>query len=120
MKQLRKYVKDGEIEKHNIRALAAKMNVLRIYNENCNLVDLVETFERILQKWFNQELFNCSPFEAKESLLEVLTAERSGIEERFISTIRYLCRIDSLGFQSSPSQLDTRAGVNCGLLGRYF
>ena len=104
MKQLRKYVKDGEIEKHNIRALAAKMNVLRIYNENCNLVDLVETFERMLEEWFNQKLFDRSPSEAKDLLMEVLSAERCQIAARFISTIRDLC--------SGGRNKNTRKGFN--------
>ena len=96
MKQLRKYVNEGEIKDHNIKAMAAKMGVPRIYNENCHLVDLPETFERMLEEWFNQKLFDCSPPEAKDLLMEVLSAERCGIAERFISTIRKLCMIIGL------------------------
>ena len=69
------------------------MGVKRIYDENCKREDLVETFERMLEEWFNQKLFDCSAPKAKDLLMEVLSAERCGIAERFISTIRKLCMI---------------------------
>ena len=87
--QLRRYVRDGEIEDHHIRTMATKMGVKRIYNENSHKVDLVETFERMLKEWFNQNLFDFQPSEAKDELVKVLTDGRCS--KRIIREIQRLC-----------------------------
>ena len=69
--QLRRYVRDGDIEDHHIQTMATKMGVKRIYNENCQKVNLVEIFERMLREWFNQNLFDFKPPEAKDELVKV-------------------------------------------------
>ena len=69
--------------------MATKMGVRRIYNENCHKVDLVETFERMLKKWFNENLFSFQPFEAKDELVKVLTDGRCS--KRIITGIETLC-----------------------------
>ena len=55
LKLLRAFVDKGEIEDHNIAAMAPKMGCKRTYNENTNKVNLVETYERMLEQWFNQK-----------------------------------------------------------------
>ena len=65
------------------------MGVRRIYNENCHKVNLVATFERMLEKWFDQSLFNFEPSEAKDELVKVL--KDSWCEERFVTGIQTLC-----------------------------
>ena len=69
--------------------MATKMDVKRIYNENCQKVDLVETFERMLKEWFNQNLFDLEPSEAKDELVKVLTDGRCS--ERIITGIQKFC-----------------------------
>ena len=70
--QLRQFVRNGEIEDHHIQNMATTMGVKRTYNENCKKIDLVETFERMLRDWFNQNLFELEPTEAKDKLVNVL------------------------------------------------
>ena len=89
LEQLRHYVSVAEIEDHHIQTMATKMGVKRIYNENCHRVDLVETFERMLKGWFNQNLFDFEPSEAKDELLKVLTDGRC--DERIVREIERLC-----------------------------
>ena len=89
LKQLRRYVRVADIEDHHIQTMATKMGVKRIYNENCHKVDLVETFERMLKEWFNQNLFDFEPSEAKDELVKVLTDGRCS--ERIITGIQRLC-----------------------------
>ena len=89
LKQLRQYVRAADIEDHHIRTMASKMGVRRIYNENCHKVNLVETFERMLEEWFNQNLFDLRPSEAKDELVKVMTDARCS--ERIISGIQRLC-----------------------------
>ena len=69
--------------------MATKMGVRRIYNENYNKVDLVETFERMLKKWFNESLFYFEPSEAKDELVKVLTEGRCS--KRIVTGIQTLC-----------------------------
>ena len=69
--------------------MATRMGVRRIYNENCHKVNLVETFERMLKEWFNQNLFSFQPSEAKDELVKVLTDGRC--DERFVMGIQTLC-----------------------------
>ena len=89
IKQLRQYVSVGEIEDHHIRTMATRMVARRIYNENCHKVDLVETFERMLKKWFNESLFYFEPSEAKDELVKVLADGRCS--ERVVTVIKRLC-----------------------------
>ena len=65
------------------------MGARRIYNEHRNKVDLVETFERMLEEWFNQNLFDIQPSEAKEKLVKALTDGRCS--ERIVKGIQRLC-----------------------------
>ena len=69
--------------------MATKMGVKRIYNENCHKVDLVETFERMLKEWFNQNLYDFKKPDAKDELLKVLTDGRCS--ERVVTVIKRLC-----------------------------
>ena len=69
--------------------MADRMGVRRIYLENCDKVDLVETFERMLKKWFNESLFYFEPSEAKDELVKVLKDSRC--DERFVVGIQRRC-----------------------------
>ena len=89
IKQLRLYVSVGEIEDHHIRTMATRMVARRIYNENCHKVDLVETFERMLKKWFNESLYAFKPSEAKDELVKVLADSRCA--KRFLKGIQGRC-----------------------------
>ena len=89
LKQLRQYVSVGDIEDHHIQTMATKMGVKRIYNENCHKLDLVETFEKMLREWFNQNLFDFDPSEGKDELVKILTDGRCS--ERIVTTIHRLC-----------------------------
>ena len=94
LNQLRQYVSDADIEDHHIQNMATKMGVRRIYNENCHKVNLVETFGRMLEEWFNQKLFDLRPSEAKDELVKVMTDARCS--ERIISGIQRLCNKNRL------------------------
>ena len=87
--QLRQFVRIGEIEDHHIQNMATTMGVKRTYNENCKKIDLVETFERMLRDWFNQNLFELEPTEAKDKLVNVLIDGRC--TKRIVKTIQSLC-----------------------------
>ena len=89
LKHLRLYVSVGEIEDHHIQTMATRMGFRRIYNENCHKVDLVETFERMLKEWFNENLFEFQPTEAKYELLGVLADSRCS--KRIMTGIQRLC-----------------------------
>ena len=97
--QLRRYVRDADIEDHHIQTIATKIGVRRIYNENCHKVDLVETFERMLKKWFNENLFDFQPTEAKDELVKVLSDGRCS--NRIVSEIQMCCDSYRQGTSSS-------------------
>ena len=80
MKLLRAFVDKGEIEDHNIAAMAPKMGCKRTYNENTHKVNLVETYERMLEQWFNQNLYDFTNSKAKEELVKVLTEGRCSVD----------------------------------------
>ena len=69
--------------------MASTMGVKRTYNENSKKIDLVETFERMLRDWFNQNLFELEPTEAKDKLVNVLIDGRC--TKRIVKTIQSLC-----------------------------
>ena len=89
LRLLRDYVRAGDIENHHIQTMAAKMGVKRICSENCHKVNLVETFERMLEEWFNQNLFDFQPSEAKDKLVKVLKDSR--FDKIFVTDIQKLC-----------------------------
>ena len=86
LKQLRLCVSKGYIRDENIQTMASKMDVLRIYNENCHKVDLETTVERMLEAWYNETLFDKNPSEAKSMLVSVLNDGR--VSRRFVSLIK--------------------------------
>ena len=92
LEKLREYVRRGDIKAPNIATMAGRMGVRRVYNENCDRMDLVETFERMLEEWYNQTLFDIEPLEAKHDLVRIL--EKSRCQRKFISRIGKLCGID--------------------------
>ena len=69
--------------------MAIRMGVRRIYNENRQKVELVEIFERMLKEWFNQNLFDIEPLEAKNELMKVLTDCQCS--ERVVRQIERFC-----------------------------
>ena len=90
LRLLRTYVRNGDIEEHNISAMARRMGCRRTYNQNKFQLDLVETFEKMLEEWFNQNLFDFSPSDAKDELVKVLIEGQRG-SDRFVTNIKRLC-----------------------------
>ena len=88
LKQLREFVKRGDIEEPNISNMSARMGVKRIYNENCHKFNLVETFDRMLEGWFNETLFHLQPREATDDLLRII--EASNCTKRIASRLKTL------------------------------
>ena len=88
LKQLRRFVSNGDIEEKHIQAMAAMMGVKRVFNENINRVDLIETFERMLEEWYKQNLFDFEPDDAKIELMRVLSHDRCNIPKIFVSKIQ--------------------------------
>ena len=72
LRTLREYVKKGLIEDPNIEMMAQKMGVLATYQQNCHRMDISMTFERMLNDWFQQELFQLSSSEAGAKLVRIL------------------------------------------------
>ena len=91
LKQLRRFVSNGDIEEKHIQAMAAMMGVKRVFNENINRVDLIETFERMLEEWYKQNLFDFEPDDAKIELMHVLSHDRCNIPKIFVSKIQEVC-----------------------------
>ena len=89
LKRLRTYVRDGEIEDQNISTMASKMGCKRTYNENRFQVNLMETFERMLEEWFNRNLFDLSPSDAKDDLVKVLMESRCS--NKVVYRVKRLC-----------------------------
>ena len=87
--QLQEHVRRGDLNEQNIRAMATRMDVLRVYQENVNKNDLVETFELMLEKWFNEELFETSSSEAQAKLVSILSDSRS--PKKVVAHIKKLC-----------------------------
>ena len=74
---LRYLVKTGEISANKVWSLAQhrRVQARNVYDENQHLV-LTERFEKILEFWFNLELFRLQPESARALLVEVLTDAR--------------------------------------------
>ena len=102
LKQLRRFVSNGSIKEKHIKAMATMMGVKRIFNENNDKAgaDVRETFESMLEEWYNQKLFNFNPDDAKTELMNVLSNSRCNIPNRFVSKIRDLCE----SYKQGPSK----------------
>ena len=102
LEKLRRFVSNGDIEEKHIKAMAAMMGVKRIFNENNDKagVDIRQTFESMLEEWYNQKLFNFNPHDAKIELMNVLGNSRCNIPNRFVSKIRDLCE----SYKQGPSK----------------
>ena len=82
---LRDYLKSGEIVEYQVKRMAEKMGVKVVYNQNRLSVDLPENFERMLQEWYDQRLFEFESRNAKDILLDVL--EYSNCSKKIVSRI---------------------------------
>ena len=86
---LRQNVHRGDINENNVEKMALHMKARRIYDENISKVGIVFTFDKILEYWFLQKIFNCKSSEAKKELISVLN--NSGTSKRIVSKIEKLC-----------------------------
>ena len=82
---LRDYLRSGEIVEYQVKRMAEKMGVKVVYNQNRLSVDLPENFERMLQEWYDQRLFEFESRNAKDILLDVL--EYSNCSKKIVSRI---------------------------------
>ena len=89
LKQVREYVRRGDIKGPAIKTMAAKMDVLRVYQESWHKLGLVDTFESMLEEWFDQTLFDLEPADARQRLVTVL--RDSGCSKRVFTHIQRLC-----------------------------
>ena len=89
LKQVREYVRRGDIKEPAIKTMAAKMDVLRVYQENWHKLGLVDTFESMLEEWFDQTLFDLEPADARQRLVTVL--RDSGCSKKVVTHIQRLC-----------------------------
>ena len=69
--------------------MAMRMDVLGVYQENFYKYDLVETFELMLKRWFDEELFETSLTEAQTKLVSALRDSRS--PKKVVRNIEKLC-----------------------------
>ena len=102
LKQLRRFVSNGDIKERQIQAMADLMGVKRIFNSNNDKagVDIRETFDSMLEEWYNQKLFDFNPYDAKTELINVLGNSRCNVPNRFVSKIRDLCE----SYKQGPSK----------------
>ena len=93
LEQLRMFVSNGGIEEKHIKAMAALMGVKRVFNENNDKAgaDVRETFESMLEEWYNQKLFNLTPQFAADELMRVLSHTRCYIDQIYVTRIQELC-----------------------------
>ena len=101
LEKLRRFVRKGDIKERHIQAMADMMGVKRIFNSNTDKagVDIRDTFESMLEEWYNQKPFNFNPHDAKIELMKVLSNGRCNIPNRFVSKIRDLCE----SYKQGPS-----------------
>ena len=73
--------------------MADMMGVKRIFNENNDKAgaDVRETFESMLEEWYNQKLFNLTPQFAADELMRVLSHTRCHIDQIYVTRIQELC-----------------------------
>ena len=81
---LREAVRKGDISDSQVRTMAARMDVRNVYEKNSRL-DLTENFERMLEAWYDQRLFELSSGEARTILVEIL--ENSNIVKKIVSKV---------------------------------
>ena len=87
--QVRDYVRRGDIKVQHIKAMAARMDVRGVFQANVYKSDLVDTFEIMLEEWFNEELFEISPTEAQVKLVSFL--RDSKCSKKVVAHIQKLC-----------------------------
>ena len=90
LNQLQKYVKDGDITGQNIRAMAQRMGVLRVYQENYQRMDIMDTFALMLEEWYKNDLPRHDPGQAKAQLVDVLRSSR--LDKSVVGRIQTLCQ----------------------------
>ena len=73
---IRKFTKQGKIQDFNLRAMAIKMGVLTVYNQHIFKLGVLETFERMLETWYEEKIFQLEQNEAQEALVSVMEASR--------------------------------------------
>ena len=90
LKQLRRFVSNGSIKEKHIKAMATMMGVKRVFNENNDKAgaDVRETFESMLEEWYNQKLFNLTPQFAADELMRVLSHTRCHIDQIYVTRIQ--------------------------------
>ena len=74
LRRLREYVESGDITEDQMKSIADNPEVVAV---NANIhQNSSETFERILEVWFEEKVFNCQLAEAQRAVVEVLTRAR--------------------------------------------
>ena len=64
------------IQDFHLRTMAIKMGVLSLYNQHILKLGVLETFERMLEGWYEGTIFQLEGNEAKEALVSVMEASR--------------------------------------------
>ena len=64
------------VQDYNLRAMAIKMGVLSVYNQHIFKLGVLETFERMLEVWYEEKIFQLEQNEAQEALVSVMEASR--------------------------------------------
>ena len=93
-----------------------KMNMMRIYDENVKIKgnDLVVTFDRILEKFYNETLFDQDPDSAKAQLVTLL--KEGGCSRRFVTRVQEL--VSPHREEGEEAEEDHWEATLCGLWGR--
>ena len=86
LEKLRFYVKFGKITKINIENIAKFVNHSRTF-EKCKELDPVDLFERLLEVWYDEDLFELNRADAQRKLS--LAMENCNCVKRVKTDIRY-------------------------------
>ena len=86
--RLREATTEGAIEDHHLQhmALPSKMNVLVTYRACALRYGVEVTLDRMLEKWFNDKLYDMTPQQAQSLLIEVL--KDSKVAPNYISQVK--------------------------------
>ena len=67
-------------------ALPSKMNVMVVYNRDHHTAGIEFTMEHMLERWYNDKLFNIKPDKAQTLLIEIL--EGSKVPPNYVSQVK--------------------------------
>ena len=85
---LRTFVNIGDISVHHVKKMAARMEVLPVFEkENNGSAEITDILESMLEAWYNKKLYGLKsePLKAQRILIDIL--KKSNCSNKTVSTI---------------------------------